>query len=79
VARVGAEIVMGLHFAFLIFVVVGGFLAWRWPGVILVHAMAASWGLLVLAASLECPLTYAEDYLRRQAGQPGLPGGFIDT
>jgi hypothetical protein len=70
---------MGLHFAFLAFVVFGGFLAWRWPGAGLPHLAAAGWGLLVVAASLECPLTYLEDHLRRQAGQPGLPAGFIDT
>jgi len=79
VARAAAEVTMGLHFAFLAFVVLGGLLAWRWPRVILAHLAAAGWGVVVIAASLECPLTHVEDYFRRRAGQPGLPGGFIDT
>jgi hypothetical protein len=78
-ARALAEVTMVLHFAFLAFVVFGGFLAWRWPKGIVLHLAAAGWGFVVVAASLECPLTYVEDYFRRQAGQPGLPAGFIDT
>jgi hypothetical protein len=34
---------------------------------------------VIVAESLDCPLTYVEDRLRRRAGQPGLPRGFIDT
>jgi hypothetical protein len=33
---------------------------------------------LVIAASVRCPLTVAEDWLRGRGGLPRLPGGFID-
>jgi Protein of Unknown function (DUF2784) len=74
-----AEATMVVHFAFVVYVVVGGFLAWRWPRTILLHLVAAGWGLLITVFSLACPLTWLEDGLRRRAGEQGLPSGFIDT
>lgn len=70
---------MVVHFAFLVYVVVGGFLAWRWPRTIILHALAAAWGLVIVLFAVPCPLTGPEDYFRHRAGQDGLPGGFIDT
>lgn len=70
---------MVVHFAFVVYVVVGGFLAWRWPRTILLHLVAAGWGLLITVFALACPLTWIEDRLRRRAGAQGLPSGFIDT
>jgi Protein of Unknown function (DUF2784) len=77
--RVLAEATMVVHFAFVVYVVVGGFLAWRWPRTIVLHLVAAGWGMLITVFSLECPLTAVEDGLRRRAGAQALPGGFIDT
>lgn len=79
VYRVLAEATMVVHFAFVVYVVVGGFLAWRWPWTIVPHAIAAGWGLVISVFSLECPLTPLEDRFRRMAGERGLPSGFIDT
>jgi hypothetical protein len=70
--------ILGLHFAFVAYAVLGGFLAWRWPRAIWPHLAAGAWGFVVIAARLTCPLTYAEDWSRRQAGQSGLTRGFID-
>ena len=79
VYRVLADATMIVHFAFVVYVVVGGFLAWRWPRSIVPHLIAAGWGLVISVFSLACPLTPLEDRLRRLAGEEGLPGGFIDT
>jgi hypothetical protein len=68
-----------VHFAFLAFVVLGGFVAWRWPWVIWAHLAAAGWGVLITVFSVNCPLTHAENELRARAGEPELAGGFIDT
>lgn len=74
-----ADAVMLVHFAFLVFVVIGGFLAWRWPRLIWVHVPAAVWGFSTVAFSLPCPLTDVEDWARDRAGQAQLSGtGFID-
>lgn len=75
-----ADAIMVVHFGFLVFLVIGGFLAWRWPRVIYAHALMVAWGVIITVFSLECPLTGPEDYFRRKAGQDGLgPTGFIDT
>jgi hypothetical protein len=76
--RVVGEIAMTVHFAFLAYVALGGFLAWRWPRAIWPHLAAVAWGLGTVLVGLPCPLTDVEDWARRRAGQAGLPRGFID-
>ncbi|MEV4411709.1 DUF2784 domain-containing protein [Catellatospora sp. NPDC049609] len=74
-----AEVTMAVHFAFLAYVVTGGFLAWWRPWLIWPHLAAAGWGFATIVFGLECPLTYVEDWARRGAGEQGLSRGFIDT
>jgi hypothetical protein len=74
-----AELVMLLHFGFLVYVALGGFLAWRWPWLIVPHVAATVWGALNATVGVPCPLTAWEDAARRRAGELGLPRGFIDT
>jgi hypothetical protein len=76
-----ADAVMVLHFSFILYVVLGGFLAWRWPWALVVHLFAAGWGALTVAFPrlVLCPLTDWENRARRAAGEQGLPpSGFID-
>jgi len=77
--RVLAEATMVAHFGFLVFLVIGGFLAWRWPAVIWPHLAMATWGLTSTVFLWDCPLTAVEDWARRRAGEAGLSTGFIDT
>jgi hypothetical protein len=77
--RLLGEAVMLAHFSFLAFLAVGGFLAWRWPRLILAHLATAGWGVLSVLAGMPCPLTAWEDALRRRAGEEGLARGFVDT
>jgi hypothetical protein len=74
-----ADLLMAVHFAFLAYVALGGFLAWWRPVLLLPHLAAACWGALTVTVGLACPLTAWEDAARRAAGQEGLPRGFIDT
>jgi hypothetical protein len=74
-----ADAVMLVHFGFLVYVALGGFLAWRRPWLIVPHAGAASWGLVSATVGIACPLTAWEDAARRLAGAQGLPRGFIGT
>lgn len=78
--QVLTTVVLTLHFAYLGYVVVGGFLAWRWPRTIWLHLGAAAWGLVIVANpwGWQCPLTDAEDWSRARAGQAGLESGFVD-
>jgi hypothetical protein len=73
-------VILTAHFAYLAYVVVGGFLAWRWPRTIWLHLGAAGWGLLIVTNPWGwlCPLTYAEHWSRRRAGQEGFDAGFVD-
>jgi len=77
--RLLAELVMLLHFGFLAYVALGGFLAWRRPRLIVPHVAAAVWGATSATVGIPCPLTAWEDAARRAAGAQGLARGFIDT
>jgi hypothetical protein len=81
--RLLATLVLALHFGYLAYLVLGGFLAWRWPRTIWLHVATVGWGATIVAADLlaggiTCPLTYAEDWARRRAGDAPLTTGFID-
>lgn len=71
-------VVLALHFAYLAYVVVGGFVAWWWPKAIWVHLAACVWGMLIVLGTVDCPLTWAEDWARQRAGQAPLTAGFVD-
>jgi hypothetical protein len=76
--RTLATAILAVHFGYLAYVVLGGFLAWRWPRAIWPHLAAAAWGLAVVGTPLTCPLTVAENWARRRAGEAAFSGGFID-
>ena len=73
-----AEVVVVLHFCFVLFVLFGGALALRWPKAVWVHLPAAAWGALISFAGWVCPLTPLEKWLRRQGGAAGYEGGFVE-
>lgn len=73
-----AALAWTLHVAFIVFLVLGGFLAWRWPLLLVVHVGVAAWGLWIVRSRRPCPLTALENDGRRRAGLPALPPeGFI--
>ncbi|GAB0104109.1 DUF2784 domain-containing protein [Nocardia sp. JMUB6875] len=77
--RLLADATAVVHFAFVAYVVVGGFLAWRWPRTIWLHLLAFAWGFSTVLFKFECPLTNLENWARHRAGEVGLPSsGFID-
>ncbi len=66
-----ADFLVVIHFAFIIFVMTGGFLVLRWRWIILLHIPAALWGALVEFQGWFCPLTHLEDYFRQRGGYHG--------
>ncbi|HEX9852994.1 MAG TPA: DUF2784 domain-containing protein [Woeseiaceae bacterium] len=75
--RTGADLVLLVHFLFVVFAVFGGLLvlqnsAWAWA-----HIPAVLWSSLVNLMSWTCPLTPGENTLRKRAGQAGYAGGFV--
>ena len=76
--RLLADAVVAFHGLFILFVVFGGFVAWRWRWVAALHLPCAVWGILIEFRGGICPLTPLENSLRVRAGQAGYSGGFIE-
>jgi drug/metabolite transporter superfamily protein YnfA len=72
-----ADAVVLLHLAFILFVMLGGLLVWRWPRLAWLHLPAAVWGVVVEWSGWICPLTPLENTLRLRAGQTAYGGDFI--
>lgn len=52
------------HFAFMGYLVVGGFLALRWRRTFWLHVPTAVWGVAIITGHLDCPLTWLERWAR---------------
>ncbi|EQD67651.1 conserved hypothetical protein, membrane [mine drainage metagenome] len=75
--RILADGLVVVHLAFVGFVILGGFLAWKWRRAAFAHIPALAWGLWVEVSGQICPLTALEQHLRHLAGQAGYRGGFL--
>jgi hypothetical protein len=70
---------VGAHFAYLLYLPSGGFLALRWPRTIWLHLACVCWGAVVVSLPVPCPLTALEDWARVRSGMTPLPStGFVD-
>jgi hypothetical protein len=76
--RIAADAVLVLHLAFILFVVLGGWLVLRYHRLIWVHLPAAAWAAFVEFSGRVCPLTPLENLLRLASGSTGYSGGFIE-
>jgi uncharacterized protein DUF2784 len=76
-ARLGADAVLLVHFAFIVFVLAGGLLVLRHPALAWLHVPAVAWAVVVEVTGRICPLTYVENALRTAAGLAGYPGDFL--
>jgi hypothetical protein len=76
--RLAADLLVVIHLGFICFVVIGGFLVFKWRWVIFLHIPAAVWGALIEFQGWICPLTPFEQQLRQIGGQSGYTGGFIE-
>ena len=73
-----ADLLVVLHFAFVLFVVFGGLLVLRRPKIAYLHIPAAIWGALIEFTGWICPLTPLENSFRARAGEAGYQGGFVE-
>jgi uncharacterized protein DUF2784 len=76
--RLLADLVVVLHLAFILFVVLGGLLALRWPRAAWFHIPTAMWGAGIEFLQGICPLTPLENHLRKLGGEAGYSGGFVE-
>ena len=77
-AYFAAEAVVIIHLMFIIFVVFGGILVFKWRWIAWFHIPSALWGALIEFFGWICPLTPLEQSLRELASGSGYTGGFID-
>lgn len=77
--RLVADAAMVAHLLFLAYLVVGGFIAWRWAWTIWTHTAVALYGLFNVLIGWPCPLTHVENWGSARAGESTLPGTrFLD-
>jgi hypothetical protein len=76
--RIAAYAVLVLHFAFVLFVLLGGLLVLRRPKLAWLHVPAVAWAAFVEFSGLICPLTPLENVLRQGAGDAGYAGDFLE-
>ena len=76
--RLLTDLTICVHFAFLLFVLAGGFLARRYRWVAIPHLLAAAWGVYVeFMPGVRCPLTTLENVFATRAGAAGYTTSFI--
>lgn len=76
--RILADLLVIIHFLFILFVLFGGLLGLWKKWIIPVHLVSAAWGAMIEFMGWICPLTPWENELRLLAGQAGYSGGFIE-
>jgi hypothetical protein len=73
-----ADLVLTMHFAFVVFSVLGGFLVLKWHRVAWIHVPAALWAVVVEFTGWICPLTPVEHWLRLKSGAAIQELGFVE-
>ena len=73
-----ADLTVVVHLAFVLFVVLGGFLVLRWGWIVWLHVPAMVWGIWIELAGWFCPLTPLENWLRVRAGGAGYEASFTE-
>ena len=73
-----ADFVLFIHFLFIVFVLFGALLLFRWRKMALLHIPAVVWAIWVQFQGGYCPLTPLENYFRLQGGDRGYDRGFVE-
>jgi hypothetical protein len=72
-----ADLVVLVHLGFVVFVVLGGLLVMKWPGLIWFHLAAVFWGIAIELSGWICPLTPLENWLRHKGGEENYQFDFV--
>jgi hypothetical protein len=72
-----ADIVLGIHFLFVVFAILGALLVIRWPKVAWGHLPVVVWAAWIEFSGRICPLTPLENGLRIRGGGAGYAGDFV--
>jgi Protein of Unknown function (DUF2784) len=74
-----ADIIVILHFLFVLFVIFGALFLLLSKKFIWLHLPAAIWGAFIEYTGWICPLTPLENRLRFEAGEGVYEGGFVEN
>ena len=73
-----ADIVVCLHFAFVFFIIFGGFIYYLWRNCPYLHLPAVFWGFWIELSGSVCPLTPLENWLDELGGGSTYRSSFIE-
>lgn len=73
-----ADLVVFLHFLFILFVLTGGIGAYWYRPIVWVHIPSVVWGIVVELTGWICPLTPFENFLRIKGGLHEYRSDFIE-
>ena len=76
-ALLAAAVVATGHMVFLVYLVLGGFLALRRPALLWPHLASTAWSVYITLTAGQCPLTILEKWLLEQGGRTPYEGSFI--
>jgi len=72
-----ATLVLGIHLAFILWIIFGWVVARSRPGLRWLHFASLIYGVIIEIVSWPCPLTLLEQYLESQAGIVPYRGPFL--
>jgi len=72
-----ADAVLGLHLAFILWIIFGAVFTRRRPLLRWAHLASVVWGILIEVLPWTCPLTWAENWLKTKAGLAPYQNGFM--
>ena len=72
-----SDIVIVLHFLYVVFALVGGVLSIWWRKIVWLHLPLALWAAFISFVGWVCPLTFLENWLRIKGGGTAYSEGFI--
>lgn len=76
--RLLADLIVVVHLAFVLFVILGGFLLLRSKRAAWLHLPAVLWAALIEFGGWVCPLTPLENWLREKGGAIPYRSDFIE-
>ena len=76
--QLAADAVVLFHFGFILYVLLGGLLVYKWLCLLWLHIPAVIWGAMIIIFGWICPLTPLENKLRVAGGGSHYSSGFIE-
>ena len=77
--EIAADLILIIHFTFVLFVVFGALLIFASIKIIFIHIPAVIWGSYIELTNSICPLTYLENWFLHKANLTTYSEGFIQN